>query len=86
MAALQQKRTLAFVNHFVISTVQFLNNFAKQCEQKLMQFERKLEKINATMVLLEAKVSCYIRSVTTVLKISKQNFLNIFLFDITDNL
>ncbi|XP_050347348.1 WASH complex subunit 3 [Nymphalis io] len=57
IAALQQKRTLAFVNHFVITTVQFLNNFAKRCEQKLMQFERKLEKINATMVLLEAKLS-----------------------------
>ncbi|XP_026486451.1 WASH complex subunit 3 [Vanessa tameamea] len=57
IAALQQKRTLAFVNHFVITTVQFLNNFAKRCEQKLMLFERKLEKINATMVLLEARLS-----------------------------
>ncbi|CAH0714722.1 unnamed protein product, partial [Brenthis ino] len=57
IAALQQKRTLAFINHFVISTVQFLNKFAKQCELKLMQFERKLEKINATMVLLEARLS-----------------------------
>ncbi|XP_032515059.1 WASH complex subunit 3 [Danaus plexippus] len=57
IAALQQKRTLAFVNHFVITTVQFLNNFSKKCEQRLMQFERKIEKINATMVLLEAKLS-----------------------------
>ncbi|CAH2240530.1 jg6446 [Pararge aegeria aegeria] len=57
IAALQQKRTLAFVNHFVFTTVQFLNNFAKNCEQKLMHFERKLEKINATMVLLEARLS-----------------------------
>ncbi|XP_046962565.1 WASH complex subunit 3 [Vanessa cardui] len=57
IAALQQKRTLAFVNHFVITTVQFLNNFAKRCEQKMMLFERKLEKINATMVLLEARLS-----------------------------
>ncbi|XP_045447340.1 WASH complex subunit 3 [Melitaea cinxia] len=57
IAALQQKRTLAFVNHFVITTVQFLNNFAKKCEQKMMLFERKLEKINATMVLLETRLS-----------------------------
>ncbi|XP_034827304.1 WASH complex subunit 3 [Maniola hyperantus] len=57
IAALQQKRTLAFVNHFVVTTVQFLNNFAKKCEQKLMHFERKLEKINAAMVLLEARLS-----------------------------
>ncbi|CAK1540801.1 unnamed protein product [Leptosia nina] len=57
IAALQQKRTLAFVNHFLITTVQFLNNFAKQCEEKLMHFENKLEKINATMILLETRLS-----------------------------
>ncbi|XP_045494675.1 WASH complex subunit 3 [Colias croceus] len=57
IAALQQKRTLAFVNHFVVTTVQFLNNFSKQCEEKLMQFEDKLEKIDATMILLETKLS-----------------------------
>lgn len=57
VAALQQKRTLAFVNHFAITTVQFLNNFVKNCEQKLMHFERKLEKVEAAMVLLEARVS-----------------------------
>ncbi|CAH2108702.1 unnamed protein product [Euphydryas editha] len=57
IAALQQKRTLAFVNHFVITTAQFLNSFAKNCEQKMMLFERKLEKINAMMVLLETRLS-----------------------------
>ncbi|XP_049868481.1 WASH complex subunit 3 [Pectinophora gossypiella] len=57
VAALQQKRTLAFVNHFVITTVQFLNNFMKKCEHKLMHFERKLEKVEAAMVLLEARLS-----------------------------
>ncbi|CAG4934470.1 unnamed protein product [Parnassius apollo] len=57
VAALQQKRTLAFVNHFVVTTAQFLNTFAKQCESKLMQFEEKLEKVDAAMVLLEARLS-----------------------------
>ncbi|KAJ2950308.1 hypothetical protein O0L34_g11674 [Tuta absoluta] len=57
VAALQQKRTLAFVNHFVNTTVQLLNNFMKNCEQKLMTFERKLEKVEAAMVLLEARLS-----------------------------
>ncbi|XP_045529057.1 WASH complex subunit 3 [Pieris brassicae] len=57
MAALQQKRTLAFVNHFILTTVQFLNNFAKQCEHKLMCYENKLEKINASLVLLETRLS-----------------------------
>ncbi|XP_068632826.1 WASH complex subunit 3 [Battus philenor] len=57
IAALQQKRTLAFVNHFVITTVQFLNTFSRSCEKKLMQFEAKLEKVDAAMVLLEARLS-----------------------------
>ncbi|XP_022814293.1 WASH complex subunit 3 [Spodoptera litura] len=57
VAALQQKRTLAFVNHFVLTNVQFLNNFMKTCEQKLMDFEKKLDKVNAAMVLLEARLS-----------------------------
>ncbi|KAI8422858.1 hypothetical protein MSG28_006600 [Choristoneura fumiferana] len=57
IAGLQQKRTLAFVNHFVVTTVQFLNKFTKDCEEKLMHFERKLEKVNASMVLLESKLS-----------------------------
>ncbi|KAJ8730490.1 hypothetical protein PYW08_001903 [Mythimna loreyi] len=57
IAALQQKRTLAFVNHFVLTNVQFLNNFMKRCEQKLMEFDKKLEKVNAAMVLLETRLS-----------------------------
>ncbi|XP_026752235.2 WASH complex subunit 3 [Galleria mellonella] len=57
VAALQQKRTLAFINHFLVTTVQFMNHFMKKCEQKLMHFERKLEKVEAAMVLLEARLS-----------------------------
>ncbi|KAL0881248.1 hypothetical protein ABMA27_002345 [Loxostege sticticalis] len=70
VAALQQKRTLAFVNHFAITTVQFLNNFVKNCEQKLMHFERKLEKVEAAMVLLEARLSS-IPEVNTTKEIAK---------------
>ncbi|KAJ0175872.1 hypothetical protein K1T71_009031 [Dendrolimus kikuchii] len=57
IAAIQQKRTLAFVNHFVMTNVQFLNNFMRNCENKLMLFEQKLEKVNAAMILLESKLS-----------------------------
>ncbi|XP_063823075.1 WASH complex subunit 3 [Ostrinia nubilalis] len=70
VAALQQKRTLAFVNHFAITTVQFLNNFMKNCEQKLMHFERKLEKVEAAMVLLEARLSS-IPEVNSVKEVEK---------------
>ncbi|XP_059055558.1 WASH complex subunit 3 [Achroia grisella] len=65
VTALQQKRTLAFVNHFVVTTVQFLNHFMKNCEQKLMHFERKLEKVEAAMVLLEARLSSIPEANTT---------------------
>ncbi|KOB71814.1 WASH complex subunit CCDC53 [Operophtera brumata] len=56
MQALQQKRTLAFVNHCVMTNVQCLNNFMQVCEDKLMQFERKLDRVDAAMVLLESKI------------------------------
>lgn len=55
--AIQQKRTLAFVNHFIISTVDFLNKYSKTCEYKLMQVERKLDRMEAATVLLEARLS-----------------------------
>lgn len=32
----------------------------RNCENKLMLFEQKLEKVNAAMVLLESKVSTFI--------------------------
>lgn len=57
MQALQQKRTLAFVNHCVMTNVQCLNNFMQVCEEKLMLFERKIDQVEAAMVLLESKVS-----------------------------
>uniref|UniRef100_A0A8C0TDC5 WASH complex subunit 3 n=2 Tax=Canis lupus familiaris TaxID=9615 RepID=A0A8C0TDC5_CANLF len=33
--AIQQKRTVAFLNQFVVHTVQFLNCFSTVCEEKL---------------------------------------------------
>uniref|UniRef100_A0A8C0CHP6 WASH complex subunit 3 n=1 Tax=Balaenoptera musculus TaxID=9771 RepID=A0A8C0CHP6_BALMU len=32
--AIQQKRTVAFLNQFVVHTVQFLNPFSAVCEEK----------------------------------------------------
>ncbi|XP_053612929.1 WASH complex subunit 3 [Plodia interpunctella] len=72
VAALQQKRTLAFVNHFVTTTVQFLNNFMKRCDHKLMNFEKKLEKVEASMVLLEARLSSIPEINTTQAKAQEQ--------------
>uniref|UniRef100_A0A5F8GV60 WASH complex subunit 3 n=1 Tax=Monodelphis domestica TaxID=13616 RepID=A0A5F8GV60_MONDO len=34
VAAIQQKRTVAFLNQFVVHTVQFLNRFSTVCKEK----------------------------------------------------
>lgn len=54
---LHQKRILAFVNHFLISSCSFLNDFSLQCETKFIALERKLQKVEASLTILEAKVS-----------------------------
>ncbi|XP_017153043.1 WASH complex subunit 3 [Drosophila miranda] len=54
---LNQKRILAFVNHFLISTCTFLNEFALGCETKFVEMERQLQKTEASLVILEAKLA-----------------------------
>ncbi|XP_065158136.1 WASH complex subunit 3 [Atheta coriaria] len=54
---IHQKRTIAFVNHFLLSTVSFLNDFASSCESRLMQFEYKLQKVEASLLILESQLS-----------------------------
>ncbi|EDW04101.1 WASH complex subunit 3 [Drosophila grimshawi] len=54
---LNQKRILAFVNHFLISTCTFLNEFALNCETKFMQMERQLQRTEAALIILEAKLA-----------------------------
>ncbi|KAH8271092.1 hypothetical protein KR018_007816 [Drosophila ironensis] len=54
---LNQKRILAFVNHFLVSTCAFLNEFALGCETKFVEMERQLQKTEASLILLEAKLA-----------------------------
>ncbi|RZC38825.1 WASH complex subunit CCDC53 -like, partial [Asbolus verrucosus] len=54
---IQQKRTIAFINHFVMNTVSFLNNFAQSCESRLMEFEYKLQDVEASLLILESQLS-----------------------------
>ncbi|TMW47804.1 hypothetical protein DOY81_007142, partial [Sarcophaga bullata] len=54
---LHQKRVLAFVNHFLINSCGFLNDFALQCETKFIELERKLQKVEAALTILEAKLA-----------------------------
>lgn len=54
---IDQKRIVAFVNHFVVSSVTFLNKFAVNCETKFIDFESKLHKVEASLSILESKAS-----------------------------
>lgn len=47
---------LAFVNHFLINSCEFLNDFVLKCESKFIELERKLQKVEVSLTILEAKV------------------------------
>nr|XP_020660069.1 WASH complex subunit 3 isoform X1 [Pogona vitticeps] len=55
--AIQQKRTVAFLNQFVIHTVQFLNRFSTVCEEKLSALSLRIQQIETTLNILDAKLS-----------------------------
>ncbi|XP_015607154.1 WASH complex subunit 3 [Cephus cinctus] len=55
--AIHQKRTIAFINHFIVHTVTFLNKFALSCEERLFNFENKLQRVEASLQLLESRLS-----------------------------
>ncbi|KAJ9592694.1 hypothetical protein L9F63_015638 [Diploptera punctata] len=57
VGAIHQKRTLAFINHFICNTVSFLNKFSCSCELRLEKFEMRLQKLEASLSILEAKLS-----------------------------
>lgn len=54
---INQKRTISFINHFIIHTVTFLNKFALSCEEKLFEFENKLQRVEASLEILESSLS-----------------------------
>ncbi|KAG9432619.1 WASH complex subunit 3 [Apis mellifera carnica] len=54
---INQKRTISFINHFIVHTVTFLNKFTLSCEERLLQFEYKLQKIEASLEILESWLS-----------------------------
>uniref|UniRef100_A0A1A9WDM0 WASH complex subunit 3 n=1 Tax=Glossina brevipalpis TaxID=37001 RepID=A0A1A9WDM0_9MUSC len=57
LPALHQKRILAFVNSFLISSCSFLNDFVLKCETKFIELERKLQKVEAALIILETKLA-----------------------------
>ncbi|XP_033101569.1 WASH complex subunit 3-like [Anneissia japonica] len=57
VGAIHPKRMLAFLNHFVSHTTRFLNRFSCVCEQKLSDLNLRIQHLETTMNLLEAKLA-----------------------------
>ncbi|XP_028409146.1 WASH complex subunit 3-like [Dendronephthya gigantea] len=57
VGSIQQKRTIAFLNHFISHTVNFLNRFSCVCEEKLSDLSNRLQRVDVTMSILEAKLA-----------------------------
>ncbi|KAH3738664.1 WASH complex subunit 3-like [Dreissena polymorpha] len=55
--AINQKRLIAFINHFVTHTAGFLNRFSCVCEEKLEHLSHRIQQLDITMSLLEAKIN-----------------------------
>lgn len=74
---IQQKRTIAFVNGFIMQTVSFLNNFAQSCESQFMELEYRMQKIEASLLILESQLSSIEGLNSVVLETAVENDLSI---------
>lgn len=54
---IHQKRMHAFINHFITNTVSFLNKFSQSCELRLEKFDSRLQKLEASLCILETKLN-----------------------------
>ncbi|XP_022164469.1 WASH complex subunit 3 [Myzus persicae] len=54
---MKQRQLVTYINHFITSTVTFLNNFMTHCEAKMMKSEQRLQKISASLCILETKLN-----------------------------
>ncbi|KAM4614788.1 WASH complex subunit 3 [Polymixia lowei] len=55
--AIQQRRIVAYLNQFIVHTVRFLNRFSTVCEEKLANISLRIQQIETTLSILEAKLS-----------------------------
>lgn len=76
MPPIHQKRIVAFVNTFLMKTAEFLDQFATICEERFIEVEGKLNRMEAVLSLLETKVSLFI-------KFGIMNFNKIFISKIS---
>ena len=55
--AIDPKKTISAVNAFISSTTDFLNNFSNNVQDKLQQVNRKIERMEVLVTLLEYKIN-----------------------------
>lgn len=51
------RRLLAFVNYWLSTTTNFLNEFCEKCDNRFHRIERRLEQIETALTLVEAKLA-----------------------------
>ena len=59
MPSIEPKKILNYFNQFVSDSVQILNKFSSTCDAKLEILSFRLQDIEATLSILEAKVRHY---------------------------
>ena len=57
--AINQRELVTYFNAFIVRTCAFLNTFSTKCESKLDDLHLRLETIETSLTLLEAKVIKY---------------------------
>ena len=55
--AINQRELITYFNMFLVRTCAFMNTFSTKCESKLANLHLRLENINTSLTLLEAKVN-----------------------------
>lgn len=53
---MEQRELVTHINNFISTTVMFLNDFLHHSETKMMKSEQRLQKISASLCILESKV------------------------------
>ena len=51
------RKSLVLVNHFMVSTVRFMNRFCTLCEEKLSKVSHDVTRIETALAILEAKMN-----------------------------
>jgi hypothetical protein len=54
---LENRRMVAFINHFLCTSITFLNQFSATCERKLEKVQEKILRIDANLRILECKLA-----------------------------